>query len=230
MKNNSKNVIVTVVVVILAVVGIIWYGNRDSAAPTSGEVQDPLAEVKGGSTAVIPVSETTKVTGSLSKYQNAELGFAVEYPSSWQKGDADAGVQFIIPIDQTQVTTVNKLQADVTVTSGKCAFPPVTTVESRGTLQVGASTLNGITISNNVQGRTYYNRFYSLQKDAICYLFNFSYISLSPESKGLTGSNLTQAQNNNKALKATADTAFTAMVKTLTFVAPPAGQDETKVK
>lgn len=224
---KSKNIVITIVVILLVVVGIIWYGGR-SSENKGAPAQNPLGEVTGDTTAPLPVSETTKVTGSLSKYQNAELGFAVQYPSNWEKGDLDNGVQFIVPVDQTQVSTVNRLEVDVNVSSGKCSFPPVTTVESRGTLTVGQSNLNMIAISNNVQGRSYFNRMYSLEKGTICYIFNFSYVSLSPESKGLTGSNLTQAQNNNKAIKATADAAFTSFVKTLTFVAPPAGEDETK--
>ena len=230
MKNNSKSIIITIVVIILVVVGIVWYG-RGPSTDNTNTTQNPLSEVNGNSTALLPVSETTVVSGSLKKYQNAELGFAVQYPSSWEKGDADTGVQFIIPVDPTQVSTVNRLEADVNVTSGKCSFPPVTTVESRGTLAlVGGLTMNMITISNTVQGRSYYNRLYTLEKGSICYSFNFTYVALSPDTKGLTGSNLTQAQNNNKAIKATADAAFTAMVKTLTFVAPPAGEDETKAK
>jgi len=81
-------------------------------------------------------------------------------------------------------------------------------------------------MSNSVQGRQYWNRMYSYQKGSVCYLFSFAYISQSPDSKGLTGSNLTQAQNNNKAIQKTADDAFTAMVKTYTAVEPPKGQEE----
>ncbi|MCX6715418.1 MAG: hypothetical protein NT077_00155, partial [Candidatus Taylorbacteria bacterium] len=159
--------------------------------------------------------------------QNAELGLSVQYPTTWQKADTASGVQFLIPIDDTQVSTVNRLEVDINVTSGKCSFPPVTTVDSRGTIDVGTSKLNTISISNTVQGRSYFNRMYSLEKSGICYFFSFSYVALSPDSKGLSGSNLTQAQNNNKAIKATADAAFTAMVKTLTFVTAPVGQEET---
>lgn len=224
---SSRNIIIAII--ILAIIGFfVWHGTGSSSS--NGDVQDPLAQVDGNSAVPVPVSETTKVSGSLSQYQNAELGFSVNYPNTWEKGETPTGIQFIVPIDKAQVTTVNRLEVDIDVTPGKCAFPPVTTVEDRGTIVVNGSTLNTILISNNVQGRSYYNRFYSLQKDSVCYFFSYSYVALSPESKGLTGSNLTQAQNNNKALKISTEAAFTAMVKTLTFVAPPAGQDEGKVK
>jgi hypothetical protein len=122
-----------------------------------------------------------------------------------------------------------KLQADINVFPGKCSFPPVTTIKDRGTLKIGDMTANMISMTNNVQGRAYFNRMYSLQKESLCYMFAFSSIALSPESQKLTGSNVTQAQNNNKALTNTSDSDFTTMVKSFTFVEAKAGQDESKV-
>ncbi len=134
-----------------------------------------------------------------------------------------------MPIDQSQVSTVAKLESKIVVYSGKCSFPPVTTVKDRGTLTVNANTLNMISMSNTVQGRAYFDRMYSLQKGSVCYLFLFSSITQSTTSKNLKGSDLTQAQNNNKAIVNVADSAFTDMVKSFTFVTGPAGVDETKV-
>jgi len=225
MSKNSKNIVILVVVIVI-VVAIIWFGGH-SSAPSSG-VQNPLGQAAGNSAAPLPVSETTKVSGQASLYENAELGFSVKYPTSWEKDQTDTGVQFIMPIDQSQVSTVAKLEADVTVSSGKCAFPPVTTVDDRGTIAVGNMTFNMIAMSNSVQGRSYTNRMYSYEHNGSCYLFAFSYIALSPDSKGLTGSDLTQAQNNNKAILKTSDDAFTVMVKSFALVAPPAGKDETQ--
>ena len=226
---NLRNSLIGLVVIIVVIVAIVWGGGRnDKEAPPTDQILNPLDQVVGSSTAPLPVSETVKVSGTLSKYQNAELGFAIEYPSTWEKIENSTGVQFIMPIDQSQVSTVAKLQTDVNVISGKCAFPPVTTVAERKSVTVGAQTFNMISMTNTLQGRTYFNRMYSLEKGGICYLFAFSYISLSPESKNLTGSNLTQAQNNNKAILNTNDTAFSAMIKTFAFVAPPKGQDETQ--
>ena len=133
-----------------------------------------------------------------------------------------------MPIDANQVSTVAKLQADITTAPGKCSFPPVTTIKDRGTITVGSNTLNMITMSNSVQGRGYFDRMYSLQQGNICYLFHFASITLAPESKKLSGSNLTQAQNNNKAIVSTADGDFTSMVKSFAFVQGPAGIDESK--
>ena len=227
MNKNVRNLLIAAGVIVVLVIVWVSIAGHGSSAPMP-LIQNPLGQANGSSTAPLPVSETTKVSGSLSQYQNAELGFSVNYPNNWEKYETDSGVQFIMPIDQSQVSTVAKLESDITVSGGKCAFPPVTTIQDRGTINVGNLTMNMIAMSNSVQGRSYFNRMYSLQHGDVCYIFAFSYISLSPESKGLTGSNLTQAKNNNKAIQSTADTAFTAMVKSFTFVAPPAGVDETK--
>jgi hypothetical protein len=228
MNKKTKNITFAVAAIIV-IVAIIWFSSRSSSSVQTPGVQNPLGQVTGSSTTPLQVSETTKVSGSSSQYQNAELGFSVQYPNAWEKDEVSNGVQFIMPIDPSQVSTVAKLEADITVSPGKCAFPPVTTVQDRSVLSVGNLTLNMISMANSVQNRSYFNRMYSLPHGDSCYFLVFSYIALSPDSKGLTGSNLTQAQNNNKAIKSTSDAAFTAMVKSFAFVAPPAGEDETKV-
>lgn len=221
----KKTTISVIVIVILVIIGIIWFGRAPSGTDNGGNSTSTLSKTNPPA---IPVSETTKVSNKLSQFQNSELGFSVNYPSAWEADYTDTGVVFIMPIDQSQVSTVAKLEADVIVTAGKCAFPPVTTIKDRGTLAVGSNTLSMIAMSNTVQGRNYFNRMYSLQKGSICYLFTFASITQSPESKKLTGSNVTQAQNNNKAIINTADADFTNMVKSFAFVTGPQGVDETK--
>lgn len=213
-----------VIVIIIVVVGISVLG-KDSDKPVSTSETSTAT----GSTSPVPVIETSKVSSKTTKFENSELGFAVNYPTLWQAENTDRGVRFIIPIDKEQVSTMATLQAEVTVYPSKCAFPPVTTIKDRGTLKIGELTANMISMSNTVQGRAYFNRMYSLQKESICYMFSFTSVALSPESKGLTGSNVTQAQNNNKAIVSTSDTDFTNVVKSFVFVVAKAGQDETKV-
>lgn len=221
---NTKLIGWSVLAVVAIILVVVWLGRGSSSTSST-----PTAfnEVVSSSTPVI-VSETTKVSSKTSLYQNAELGFSVSYPSAWEADNTDSGVTFIMPIDKSLVSTVAKLEADISVASGKCAFPPVTTIQDRGTLSVANQTLNMISMSNSVQGRAYFNRMYSLQQPGVCYLFSFSSIALNPTSKGLTGSNATQAQNNNKAIVASADSAFTDMVKSFAFIVGPQGQDETK--
>lgn len=213
-----------ILVLIVVIVGILVFGGKKPNEVSTGN--DPE---KQSSSVSVPVIETTKVSSKTSKFENSELGIAVNYPSNWQAENTDRGVTFIIPIDKDQVSTMAKLQADINVFAGKCSFPAVTTIKDRGTLKIGEMTATMISMANNVQGRSYFNRMYSLQKDSLCYMFSFSSIALSPESQKLTGSNITQAQNNNKALTNTSDSEFTTMVKSFTFVEPKAGQDETKV-
>lgn len=214
-----KSSVLIIIAIVLLAGGFIWYGNSSRQSNTENTNSDSA-----------PVSETVKVSSTLSEYKNSELGFSVKYPSSWQAEEANAGVMFIIPIDKKQVSTVGTLQSTIQVTGGNCAFPPVIAVKDRGTLKVGENTLNTISISNNVQGRAYFNRIYSLQKGEICYMFVFASITPSAASKNLTGSNLTQAENNNKAIIDEADKAFIEMVKSFSFVAAPQGIDETKAK
>lgn len=231
--NSSKKttVYIIVIVVILIIIGIVWFsrGSSSPASPSSADTSNnasaPTSVANGA--APVAVSETTKVSGSSSEYQNAELGFSVNYPSTWEKEETNAGVNFIVPVDASQVSTVATLQANIQALPGNCAFPPVTTIQDRGTLTVGSNSLKMISMSNTVQGRGYFNRMYSLQKGDVCYMFSFASITLAASSKNLTGSNATQAQNNNKAIINTADGAFTAMVKSFAFVSTPAGTDET---
>lgn len=218
---KTSTTAVVIILVIIAIVAIVWFVRMPSSTPA------PLGEANGTSTPVA-VSETTKVSSSFSEYQNAELGFSVKYPSVWEREEGNAGVTMVIPIDKTQVSTVATLQTSIQVLSGKCAFPPVTTVKDRGTVKVGSNTFDMISISNTVQGRNYWDRMYSLQSGDVCYIFHFASITLAPSSKGLTGSNATQATNNNKAIVNSADADFTNMVKSFAFITTPAGVDETK--
>ncbi len=207
-------------VIIVIILGIVWVARMPKSGTSSTASSTPTVSV--------PETETSKVNSNVSEYKNAELGFAVKYPTTWEAGRSDTGVTLVIPIDKAQVSSVAKLQADVNVVPGKCAFPPVATIKDRSTLTVKDKNFSMISMSNTVQGRTYFNRMYSLQKDSICYFFSFASITQPPSSKNLTGSNATQAENNNKAIITSADTAFIDMVKSFEFVTGPAGIDETK--
>lgn len=212
------------VIVILALVAVGVFALSGGDSGSKGGNDDKNAT----STASVPVSETTKISRTVSEYSNAELGFSVKYPSGWQAEEGNAGVTFVIPVEKTPISTIGTLQSAVQVITGTCAFPPVTTVKDRTTLKVGEKTFNTISMSNTVQGRNYFNRMYSLQKGEICYMFSFASITLAPASKNLTGGEATQATNNNKAIVNSADESFIEMVKSFAYVTGPAGTDETK--
>jgi hypothetical protein len=214
-----------IIIIVLIVLGLIVWA-------VGGKKSDTTTPATSGDTTTLPssasaeVSETTKVSDKLSEYKNEELGFSVKYPSTWDKTVDVSSVNFTIPTGKSDTNTIAKLEAKIAVVSGKCAFPPVTTIKDRGTLKSGDLSFNMISMSNSVQGRNYFDRMYSIQKDSVCYLFSFSSITLSPASKGYKGSEATQMTNNNKALVDSADQAFTAMVKSFAYVVGPVGQDE----
>jgi hypothetical protein len=219
----KKSIIIVIVLVILGV--IIWKLNGSSSSSTTAQPSDTAAPTPATTSA--PVSETTKVNDKLSEFKNEELGFSVKYPSTWEKTAGDTGVSFTIPTGKETTNTIGKLESKILVSSGKCTFPPVTTIKDRAPLKNGDLNFNMISMANSVQGRNYFDRMYSLQRDNICYILSFSSITLSPASKGYKGSEATQMTNNNKAIVDAADAAFTTMVKSFAYVVGPAGQDET---
>lgn len=215
-----------IIVIVLIIIGLlVWYfgGNKSSSTYTEGNATSTA------NSSSAPVSETTKVSDKLSEYKNEELGFSVKYPSVWELSPADATITFYMPLTKSTSNTVKKLEAKVAVTSGKCTFPPVTTIKDRSTLVNGSLTFSMISMSNSVQGSNYFDRMYSIQKDAVCYIFSFSSITGSPATAGLKGSEATQAINNNKAIVDAADAAFTTMVKSFAYVVGPVGKDEASV-
>ncbi len=215
----KKPIVIIVVLIILGV--LVWsFGGKKGPTPSAEENSTPSVSA--------PVSETTKVSDKLSEYKNEELGFSVKYPSVWEVGASDALVDFVVPVSKTG-NTVRKLESKITVSSGKCAFPPVTTIKDRSTLTSGDLSFNMISMSNSVQGNNYFDRMYSLQKDAICYNLSFSAITTNPTNKGLKGSEATQVTNNNKTILESTDQAFISLVKSFAYVVGPAGQDETLV-
>ncbi len=219
----KKAISIIVVLVILGVVVWQFGGKKPSTTPvttTPGTTDTTVSAT---------LTETVKVNDKLSEFKNEELGFSVQYPSVWQKAAADTGVLFTIPTGKADASTISKLEAKIAISSGKCAFPPVTTVKDRTTLKSNGLSFNMISMSNSIQGRNYFDRMYSLQKDSICYILSFSSITLNPTTKGYKGSEATQMSNNNKALVDGADAAFIAMVKSFAYVTGPVGQDETQV-
>lgn len=219
----KKLIAIVIVIIIIIVVVTQLTGSSNPATPTdttSGE----------NTTLPVPTSQTTKISDKLSEYKNDELGFQVKYPTTWEKADAPANVTFYAPTEEAKdKNTLGKLESKIDVSSGNCAFPPVTTIKERDTLKVGSLSFNMISMSNTVQGRTYFNRMYSLQKGSICYYFTFSAITLSPTSKGFTGAEAQKIGSTNTVMVDAADSQFKDMVKSFAFVVGPEGKDETQV-
>ena len=218
MKNTNK---ILVLVIAIALIGaVVWKFNSSTDSSTSKTDEDATK---------VPTSQTVVVSDKSSEYKNDELGFSVKYPTMWDKTEAPNNVSFIIPIDSKIKNTVGNLETKIDIISGKCAFPPVTSVKERSVLKVGDLDFNMISIANTIQNRNFFNRMYSLQKDSICYFFTFSSITSSPASKGLVGADLQKASATNAKLVDAADTQFKDMVKSFKFVVGEAGKDEASV-
>ncbi len=212
-----------VIVIILIVLGlIVWSFGGDKKVDTdkNNTNTDPTVSA--------PISETTKVSDKLSSYKNEELGFSIKYPSTWDIGASDATVSFVIPSGKS-ANSLKKLESKISIISGKCAFPPVTTIKERSTLKSGDLSFSMISMSNSVQGTNYFDRMYSLQREGICYIFSFSSITASPANKNVKGSEATVMTNNNKAIVESVDSQFIEMVKSFAYVVGPKGQDEASV-
>lgn len=212
-----------IVIIVLIIIGAVIWKISSSKTPVNPNQNEK-------ETVSVPTSQTVKVSDKLSEYKNDELGFSVKYPTTWEKAESSSNVTFSVPFsDEKEKNTIGKLESKIDIISGSCAFPPVTTIKERSSLKVKDATFNMISMSNTVQGRNYFNRMYSLQKDSICYFFTFSSITLSPTSKGYTGTEAQKVGARNLALVDTADSQFKDMIKSFAFVISPAGQDETKV-
>lgn len=219
MKNLNKVIIVIVLIIIAALV--MWRINGSSV--------DMDRDGDENATTTLEASQTVVVSNKISEYKNDELGFSIKHPTAWEKTEAPTNVSFILPIDTKEKNTVENLEAKVDIISGKCSFPPVTTVKERSTMSVDGVTANMISIANTVQTRNFFSRMYSIQKDSICYFFTFSSITSNPTSKGFTGADAQVVAAKNTVIVDAADTQFKDMVKSFKFVTGPAGKDETSV-
>ncbi len=216
----KKSILIIIVLIIIG--AIIWKANGPSVPK-----EIPIEKTE---TPSAPSSETVKVSDKLLEYKNNELGFAVKYPTSWEKLESASNITFNIPVgNSSEKNTVSKIEAKIDISSASCTFPLVTTVKERNTLKVGDSTLNMISISNTLQGKTFFNRMYSLQKGSVCYYFTFGAITSSPSSKGYTGADAQKVGSRNTSIIDTADSQFKDMVKSFVFIESPAGQDEATV-
>lgn len=215
-----KKIIFLVLAIVVAGL-VIWKFNDYSGTSSTDKTDE--------TTTSVPTSQTVVISTKISEYKNDELGFSVKYPTIWEKTESTNTISFNIPVDSKEKNTIGHLESKVSFISGKCAFPPVTTVKERSTLAVGDLNFNMISIANTVQTRNFFDRMYSLQRGPICYLFTFSSITTNPTSKGFTGADAQKVSARNTTLVDEADTQFKDMIKSFKFVVGPAGQDETKV-
>lgn len=218
-----KKILIPIIVIIIA--GLVFWKFSGSTGIVGNS-----GNKNGTSTESIPTSQTVVVSTKLSEYKNDELGFAIKYPTNWERGESAANITFAIPKGETKdKNTIGNLEAKIDIISTKCTFPPVTTVSERDTVVVGDQSFNMISIANTIQGRNYFSRIFSLQKGSICYYFTFTSIILSPSAQGIPAGDVQKVGALNKTIVDTADIQFKDMVKSFRFVVGPAGEDEAKV-
>lgn len=212
----KKSLIIIVVLIIVG--GFAWYVQK-SGQPTV-DTNQPVA--------ITPTS-FTKVDDKLSQYKNEELGFSVNYPNNWTNEAAPTGVVFTLPTStlSTGTNSIAKMQVNIDVVPGSCAFPQVTTISERTSTKINGVSFNMVAMSNKVQGRTYFNRMYATPKQSICYVFNLSSIALDPTTnKNYSASQVQAVTAANKEAVAAADAAYKEVIKTFTYVVSPEGENE----
>jgi hypothetical protein len=212
---------ISIIVVLIIIGSVAWFFTRGNDS-----VKESVTNA-GGTISVNPTS-MTKVTDLISMYRNDELGFSVQYPTAWTSEASASGVLFGIPTGAAVAgeNTMNKLQVNIDVVPGTCAFPQVTTIAERDTIKVNDIAFNMIAMKNSVQGRQYFNRMYSTPKGSVCYMFNFASIATNPSSKGFTADKLDKVNLANKNLADAADAAFQKLVKSFAYVTTPDGENE----
>jgi hypothetical protein len=217
----KKSIIIVVVLVIIAAVAWAFTRGGMSGSSTTDEATATTT------TAANPTT-VAKVSSTLSSYRNDELGFMVDYPSTWTYEGSASGVTFTVPtkVPVVATNTISKLAVDVNFFPGACTFPQVTTIKEKSSIKVKDTTFNMIAISNAVQGRQYFNRMYSTPKGSVCYMFNFSSITSDPSTKTYSAADITKINATNKATIDAADTAFQTVVKSFQFVSTPDGDNE----
>lgn len=220
MKNKKVIWIVIAVIVIIGIVILISRGSSGSNSSTIGSTSSGSGTAT--TTIVIPstpVGQVAAVSATTKNYQNPELGFSVDYPTTWGLTDSDDGPTFTIPTGGN--TGIYTLQSQIYFVPGTCAFPPVatSTITARSTVTVGNLSFKMIKVATTAHSQSYLDEMYTLEQGTTaapsCYVFSFASTAATPVSA------------TSQSLINTAAGAFTTMVKSYAVVVGPAGQSET---
>jgi hypothetical protein len=219
---KSNTLVISVIIIVIIILIAIFALTKHSSAPSASITPAAAAAALAGNNAPTVSTSTTQtvaVSGSLSKYQNDELGFTVQYPTAWAVAESPAGPLFTIPLP-SRTTAISTLGASIYFASGKCAFPPVasSSIQQNTTVTAGGLSYKMISVKTASSGLGYFDRMYTLQQGTaqspVCYIFSFASVTSSTNA-------------NNQSIISAADGAFTAMVKSFAFVTGPAGDSET---
>jgi hypothetical protein len=200
----KKNTLVIVGIIIVAIIIIVFAFGHKKTAPGAG-LENLASELPS------TIASTTKVSSTLTKYENDELGFTVTYPSAWSLVDAASGPSFIIPAraaGETSASPFASIESSIGFKGGACTV--------KGTsLKVGALSFVSTTTTQTNKGKTNFKHVYALSQDGVCYLFT------------LDSAVDTTIATAHQPIITAADQAFTDAVKSFAPVTGPAGDSET---
>ena len=199
----KKNTLIAVGIIIVVIIIAIFAFGHKRAVP-GGPLENLASELPG------TVASTTKVSSTLTKYENDELGFTVTYPNAWSLVDEASGPSFIIPAraaGETSVSPFASIEASIGF-SGTCSI-------KGSAVKVGALSFIATTSTQTVRGKTNFKHIYSLSQDGVCYLFTLD---------SAVDSSIASA---HQPIITAADQSFTDMVKSFAPVIGPAGDSET---
>lgn len=227
---KNKNIIIGVIVVIVIIIIAVLIGRHGTSSSSTSAAVSSESSQAGTAPAPIPVTEVASSSNGVTQYLNNELGFSVNYPSSWAIESDPSGPSFTIPVtvagaDPAAANTVATLAASIYTTSGACTFPTVGSTASTkiSTTTVGTNSFGTLSVQNSTSALNYTDMMYTLQQGTgrgqYCYVFAFGAITKKTSN--------TATQDNNNAIISEASQGFTAMVKSFAFVTTPAGQSET---
>jgi hypothetical protein len=231
---KKQNIIIGVIAVIVIIIVAVLIGHHGGStssytSPTSGSVTTSGGSNPNPTTTPIPVTEVASSSNGVTLYTNNELGFSVDYPTSWKVEADPSGPSFTIPLtiagkDPSTQNTIATLASSIYITSGACMFPTLgaTATTKVSTTTVGSNSFGTLSVQNSTNSLNYTDMMYTWQqgsgKDLYCYVFSFGAIA----KKTSNGAD----QTNNGSIISEATQEFTAMVKSFKLVTGPAGQSE----
>ncbi len=231
---KKQNIIIGVIVVIVIIIIAVFIGKHGSSSTYSGTTGGYVAAPTGPNAAAptttpIPVTEVVSTSNGVSLYTNNELGFSVDYTSSWKIESDPSGPSFTIPLtiagkNPSTSNSIATLAASIYTTSGACVFPSLgsSATVKESTTTVGTNSFGTLSVQNSTASLNYTDMMYTLQqgtgRDQYCYVFAFGAVATKTSNGAM--------QTNNGTIISEATQEFTAMVKSFKFVTGPAGQSE----
>ena len=230
---KKQNIIIGAIVVVVIIIIAVFIGKHGPSASYSGTSAGNSGASSMGSnsnaTAPIPVTEVASSSNGVSLYTNNELGFSVDYPTSWKIETDPSGPSFTIPLtiagqNPSAVNSIATLAASIYTTSGACTLPTLgsSATVKESTTTAGTNSFSTLSVQNSTTNLNYTDMMYTLQqgtgRDQYCYVFAFGAVA----TKTSDGAK----QTNNGSIISEATQEFTAMVKSFAFVTGPAGQSE----